>query len=311
MNARSAIAMVLGALLGGCGGGAGAPQDAALDRNRESSCITPTEAGIEQSVAMDVAGDARDGASPDAAPPDAAPTDAWLLDAARDGAADVGGSERCPPCMVLINGLFCIDRHEASRADATATHQGLSTAAPRCRAGVLPWYTMSLTRVDASAACALAGKRLCSTAEWRQACQGPQQTVYSYGNSYDPVVCNGIDRFCFCGAGSACQNVTPCPYAHCFNQAPTGNPSGPACGSMPHEVPTASHAACVNGWGLYDMNGNVWELADGGDGQDHFRGGAYNCIDSETLHRCDFDITGGVSARGFRCCAAPLPVATD
>ena len=52
-------------------------------------------------------------------------------------------------------------------------------------------------------------------------------------------------------------------------------------------------------------NGNVWELVDDGTANGHFRGGAYNCIDSELLHRCDFDITSGVSAKGFRCCADP------
>jgi hypothetical protein len=53
------------------------------------------------------------------------------------------------------------------------------------------------------------------------------------------------------------------------------------------------------------MNGNVWEVVHSTDGQDHFRGGAYNCLDSEALHRCDYDATWGPSARGFRCCATP------
>ncbi|MCU0694734.1 MAG: hypothetical protein MUF54_25430 [Polyangiaceae bacterium] len=50
------------------------------------------------------------------------------------------------------------------------------------------------------------------------------------------------------------------------------------------------------------MSGNVWELADTQDGVEHFRGGAYNCADSEALHRCDHDGTWGPSAKGFRCC---------
>jgi formylglycine-generating enzyme required for sulfatase activity len=56
---------------------------------------------------------------------------------------------------------------------------------------------------------------------------------------------------------------------------------------------------------VYDINGNVWELADTNDGLEHFRGGAYNCSDSEALHRCDHDGTWGPSARGFRCCKDP------
>jgi len=52
----------------------------------------------------------------------------------------------------------------------------------------------------------------------------------------------------------------------------------------------------------------VWELTDSTDGLEHFRGGAYNCGNSMALHRCDHDGTWGPSARGFRCCAAPINV---
>jgi hypothetical protein len=45
----------------------------------------------------------------------------------------------------------------------------------------------------------------------------------------------------------------------------------------------------------------VWELVDDGTPQGHFRGGAYNCIDSETLHRCDY-VGTNILAKGFRCC---------
>jgi len=40
-------------------------------------------------------------------------------------------------------------------------------------------------------------------------------------------------------------------------------------------------------------------------GGEHFRGGAFNCGDSETLHRCDYDADWGLTARGFRCCKFP------
>jgi sulfatase modifying factor 1 len=229
--------------------------------------------------------------------------DAWMTDLAFD--QQMG--PRCPACMVLVNGEFCIDRYEASRPDATREHAGVTDGAAQCKALVMPWWTRTLGLGEAAAACRRAGKRLCRQGEWMQACKGPQQTVYSYGDDYHPTRCNGIDRFCHCGAGSRCDGVSPCPYAHCFNEGPPSAPEQGACGADPHAVATGSHPDCVNDWGLYDFNGNVWEVVEGGDGQNHFRGGAYNCIDSERLHRCDFDITSGVLARGFRCCADPAP----
>jgi formylglycine-generating enzyme required for sulfatase activity len=67
-------------------------------------------------------------------------------------------------------------------------------------------------------------------------------------------------------------------------------------------MPTASFPGCVDAYGALDVNGNVWELVDTTDGLAHYRGGAYNCSDSEALHRCDHDGTWNPSARGFRCC---------
>jgi formylglycine-generating enzyme required for sulfatase activity len=207
--------------------------------------------------------------------------------------------------MVLV-GNTCFDRYEASRTDATATAQGTQTGKAMCKKGVIPWHSFSLTKVEAQTACAAAGKRLCKPAEWLKACQGPKKTVYSYGNKYDPSTCNGIDTYCLCGAGQACAGVTPCPYPHCFNMPPPGGSPATGCGSWFHVVTTGSFPGC-EAWGIHDINGNVWELVDTSDGQLHFRGGAYNCGDSETLHRCDYDATWGPSAQGFRCCADPLP----
>jgi hypothetical protein len=217
------------------------------------------------------------------------------------------GSSPCPVCMVLINNTFCIDRYEASRPDATATSTGTLTGAAQCKAGVIPWMGWPLTQAEAATACALADKRLCTEAEWKMACSGPQQTVYGYGNGYDPVICNGIDTYCLCGAGQACEGIDPCPYPHCFNMPPPGGTPAQGCGAGFHLTPTGALVGCDNGWGVFDMHGNVWEVIQSTDGLDHFRGGAFNCGDSETLHRCDYDATWGPSAQGFRCCADPAP----
>jgi hypothetical protein len=185
--------------------------------------------------------------------------------AAGDGGVSDGGGA-CPSDMVLVANAFCIDRYEASRADATAQSPGTSEVATS-RAGVLPWEVRD--NATAQAACAAAGKRLCFPEEWRLACSGAGGRVYAYGNTYDPTACNGIDAF---GRNAF------------------------------HLTPTGSFPRCVSPEGAYDLNGNLWEHVNGGS-DFTVRGGAFNCSDSATLHRCDY-IPGSWAplARGFRCC---------
>ncbi|MFH0903201.1 MAG: SUMF1/EgtB/PvdO family nonheme iron enzyme [Pseudomonadota bacterium] len=221
---------------------------------------------------------------------DAARADACAVDA--DGG---GGGDGCPPDMVR-NGAFCIDRYEASRADATASSWGTSDL-PSSRAGVLPWSGVSAD--DARAACAAAEKRLCSLTEWTTTCQGSAGSAYVYGNTYDPIACNGIDTYCKCNS-EACASVSPCPYPHCYNrESPTG---GGPCGSAFAAATTGKFPVCKSEHGAFDINGNVWEIVDHGDGTTGFHGGAFNCGDSETYHRCDFEPDWTPSAVGFRCC---------
>ena len=184
---------------------------------------------------------------------------------------------RCPlPGMVKAAGRFCVDVHEASRVDATASSAGVGRGKATSRAGVLPWQVS--TNTEADRACKAAGKRLCTPWEWQVACQGPARTVYAYGDTYQKKVCNGIDAF---------DNW------------------------QFHLETTGSFPGCMNKWGIFDMNGNVWEHTAGGTGMT-IRGGAYNCSDSRTLHRCDY-IPGNwtPTAQGFRCCADGVPVTVD
>jgi len=220
-------------------------------------------------------------------------------DGGPDAGADAGEPDAlatgCPNDMVPIGG-FCIDIYEASRSDATATSWGTSTTATT-RPGALPWYSVTLD--EARAGCQSMGKRLCQPAEWFEACNGTGDLAYVYGDTYDPTTCNGIDAFCNCSTPE-CVDLTTCPYPHCYNQeSPEG---GGPCGASFHVMPTGSFPDCTNTYGAFDVNGNVWEIVDSTDGLEHFRGGAYNCGDSEALHRCDYDATWSPAARGFRCC---------
>ncbi len=208
-----------------------------------------------------------------------------------NGLVDEGLTCTCPEEMVNVESTYCIDRYEASRPDATTWSSGTDSSTPLSVASVMPWLNVSLQ--DAADACGRAGKRLCTSAEWEIACRGPDATVYSYGDTYDPQVCNGIDAFCRCGAGSACEDADPCPYAHCYD----------VCGADFGPKPTSSFPGCVSGYGVVDINGNVWERVQGGTA----RGGAYNCPDSEKFHECSFVADWGTSARtnfGFRCCCS-------
>ncbi|MBU1413067.1 formylglycine-generating enzyme family protein [Myxococcota bacterium] len=211
-----------------------------------------------------------------------------------NGLVDDGLVCDCPTDMVLIESRYCIDRYEASRPDATAASPGSNSSMATSRPGVVPWSNSSLA--DAAGACLAAGKRLCSPLEWETACRGPDHSIYSYGDAYEPATCNGIDAFCNCGAGSACEDELFCPFAHCYG----------TCGANFHPVATSSFAQCTNEYGVFDINGNLWERVEGGAG----RGGAYNCSDSESLHQCGYVANWGAQALnnfGFRCCCTQCP----
>jgi len=267
---------------------------------------TPDPGGVEPT---DVAPDPGD-VEPTDLPPDPGdvppdPGDAEPTDLPLDLPAEADTApEPCPPDMVVITppgggAGWCLDRYEASRPDATATSFGADGSQATSRAGVLPWFPVDVPL--ARAACEAAGKRLCTSAEIQTACMGSAGTVYLYGDAYVADTCNGIDAFCDCTHPN-CASLEQCPFPHCRVQGPGGE-AGMGCGAYFHVTPTGAFPACVNEWGAYDVNGNVWELVDTGTEESWFKGGAYNCGDSEWLHRCDM-VFQGISAKGFRCCRA-------
>ncbi len=186
---------------------------------------------------------------------------------------------KCPENMALIRDTYCIDQYEASRPDATAEDRGRDNSKAVSQPGVIPW-AIGDDNAGAEAACNAAGKRLCTPAEWELSCHGVNNTVYAYGNEYDPQICNGLDTY--------------------------GRPGF-------HLTPTGMFPNCNNGWGVYDMNGNLWEHTANGSGTT-VRGGAFNCADSPGNHRCAYIPQNWTPiALGFRCCTEPtkIEVPTD
>ncbi len=201
----------------------------------------------------------------------------YCINASNSGNGDAGGdggndqacaTVNCPEDMVAICG-YCMDIYEASRKDASETNSGRDDSVAQSRQGVLPWLNM--THDEARAACVAAGKRLCTRKEWVKACRGPNDTEYPYGDAYQTETCNGIDTF---GRG---------------NQ---------------HLMPIGSFPDCTNGYGIFDISGNAWEIDE--DMPNLVHGGAYNCIDSRRLHQCSYNATSPSAPAtnvGFRCCS--------
>ncbi|MFK7990026.1 MAG: formylglycine-generating enzyme family protein [Sandaracinaceae bacterium] len=123
---------------------------------------------------------------------------------------------------------FWIYRYEASRPDASGVDAGVSDARTCSNEGALPWTNVGFDA--AAAACAVAGHRLCTAAEWQVACDAADGRAYPYGASYGAAMCNGADRDAVPG------------------------------GAIDSQVePTGAVAACVSPDGVVDLSGNVKE----------------------------------------------------
>ncbi|MEM6962322.1 MAG: SUMF1/EgtB/PvdO family nonheme iron enzyme, partial [Myxococcota bacterium] len=181
---------------------------------------------------------------------------------------------------------FYIYAYEASRPGATASDAGVSTSRACSQPGVLPWTTLGYSA--AASACANAGHRLCTAAEWSAACSGAGTTTYPYGNSYQANICNGAD----------------------FDSIP---------GAMVDHITseTGGFAGCVSDSGAFDLSGNVKEWTDDSRGTTSngtpiyvIRGGSHESPElglscATDLSRATEDTA--LSTLGFRCCSDSAP----
>ena len=123
-------------------------------------------------------------------------------------------------------------------------------------------------RKEAADSCKSLGKRLCSQAEWRSGCQGPDGETYPYGAKYN-------------------EN-------HC--------PAKEAAASRSGRFPV-----CRSYYGLYDMTGNLWEwTASQAPDPDFYMvaGGNWTAGNQATCSYAKFSFYPSVRYPfvGFRCC---------
>jgi len=131
-----------------------------------------------------------------------------------------------------------------------------------------------LTWERADFLCRQAGKRLCSRSEWKQACAGPEKLRYPYGNDYQKGICSD-------------------PYT----------PEGRG------HYKSGDLEMCSNGYGLFDMSGNLAEWT-----SDAWENGAFAAIQGGDAYSedryalsCEASFKQGTASadpyNGARCCA--------
>lgn len=218
-----------------------------------------------------------------------------------DGLTEAPGTGGCPAGMIRVS-TFCIDQYEASLIEVKNDGSTQSWS-PYFNPGTRTMRAVSLknavpqgyiTGLQAEAACQQAGKRLCTSQEWLRACQGAQPTVYPYGDTRQPGLCNdarathpAIEYF-----GANDPNVWSKLGHQCINQQANTL------------TKTGSKTQCVTTDGAFDMMGNLHEWTS--DSSGIFRGGFYadtfrngnGCLYRTTAHnRQHWDYS-----TGFRCC---------
>jgi hypothetical protein len=212
---------------------------------------------------------------------DTSPTDTTEAEAdstethdAIDEDTDEPDGVTCLDGMVhIVEHGFCIDAFEASRPDATSTHQGTEFGPARSVPGVIPWTIVTWS--DASEACRLAGKHLCTQEDWLLVCSHDGDLAYPYGPDYDEEACWGD------GSGATAPRRT---------------------GSRPF---------CEGGYpGVLDMSGNCSEWLSDCDTYSGTCTVAYSYYRASPEQMAcnefsNFEADSVLLSHGFRCCIAP------
>ena len=215
----------------------------------------------------------------------------------------------CPGAGMVLIGDYCIDRWEATVVELDAAGQehphspydtvdGLTVRA-KTAPGVVPQGYIS--QVQATAACAHAGKRLCSAAEFQLACRGPDASNwYPYGGE------THVAGDCNEGKGS----MVPVYYGSDPSSWTYADFNDPRLNQIDGGLaPTGAYKKCESPFGLFDCVGNLHEWgSDPADANGHgrFRGGFYGdaelngpgCLYVTSAH----EVAYHDYSTGFRCC---------
>jgi hypothetical protein len=221
-----------------------------------------------------------------------------------EGLHPAPGTGGCPDGMTRVD-TFCIDRYEAS-LEVVAPDGGRASWSPFVNPGNNVVSALSIAgatpqayidQVQASEACATAGKRLCTNAEWLRACRGSTGLTYPYGDVRMPGVCNDARAVHPAIEYAATIDAT---FAEVLRNA--------CIDQLPNTLePAGSRSGCVTEDGAYDMMGNLHEWT--ADPAGTFRGGYFvdtvlngdGCLYTTTAH----DTLYWDYSTGFRCCADP------
>lgn len=220
------------------------------------------------------------------------------------GIAAPAGLDGCPAGMArsAVAGV-CLDRWEAHLVEVgdggvtTPWSPYFNPGNRRVRAVSAPGAVPQgyITQVQATAACAEAGKRLCSRTEWEAACRGVSNWTYPYGAARAPGVCNDAR--------------TPHPVVEYFGTTESWiwSELDHPCINQLHDSldRTGANAGCVTPEGFFDLMGNLHEWID--DPAGTFKGGYYvdtvingnGCLYTTTAH----NVSHWDYSTGFRCCA--------
>ena len=237
--------------------------------------------------------------------PEGAFSGSLLATAAPSGAESALKTTRgpCPAGMASIDGRFCVDRYEASLVEVLSTGEQrpfpffLGVDGHDVRAVSVPGVKPQghISEKQAQAACSASGKRLCKPQEWRTACMGPEKSTWGYGDTKEESRCNDHGR-------SPIGVVFPLAAKTWGWDQLNDEKLNQVEGTL---AETGSHSGCTNGYGVYDMVGNLHEWVD--DPAGTFQGGYYQdthlngdgCGYKTTAHNAVYHDY----STGFRCCA--------